>query len=79
MVEPGSRIGRQVIASLARHLFSMGKAYRRKENDMSRQYQVVAVNGSPHEGLGNTSQMLTMLGENLAREGCRLEEIFLSQ
>jgi multimeric flavodoxin WrbA/putative sterol carrier protein len=46
---------------------------------MTENYHVVAVNGSPHEGFGNTSQMLTMLGENLAREGLQLEEIFLSQ
>jgi multimeric flavodoxin WrbA/putative sterol carrier protein len=46
---------------------------------MTEQYRVVAVNGSPHEGFGNTSQMLAMLGENLSREGLDLEEIFLSQ
>ena len=46
---------------------------------MTEQYRVVAVNGSPHEGFGNTSQMLAMLGENLAREGLKLEEISLSQ
>lgn len=46
---------------------------------MTKQYRVVAVNGSPHEGFGNTSQMLAMLGENLSREGLALEEISLSQ
>jgi multimeric flavodoxin WrbA/putative sterol carrier protein len=46
---------------------------------MTEQYRVVAVNGSPHEGFGNTSQMLAMLRENLARQGLALEEIFLSQ
>jgi multimeric flavodoxin WrbA len=46
---------------------------------MTEHYHVVAVNGSPHEGFGNTSQMLTMLGEGLSREGLELEEIFLSQ
>jgi multimeric flavodoxin WrbA/putative sterol carrier protein len=46
---------------------------------MTELYRVVAVNGSPHEGFGNTSQMLAMLGENLSREGLELEEIFLSQ
>jgi multimeric flavodoxin WrbA/putative sterol carrier protein len=46
---------------------------------MTENYRVVAVNGSPHEGFGNTSQMLAMLGENLSREGLELEEIFLSQ
>ena len=46
---------------------------------MTENYRVVAVNGSPHEGFGNTSQMIAMLGENLSREGVELEEIFLSQ
>jgi multimeric flavodoxin WrbA len=46
---------------------------------MTEPYRVVAVNGSPHEGFGNTSQMLAMLGQNLSREGLELEEIFLSQ
>lgn len=46
---------------------------------MTEHYQVVAINGSPHEGFGNTSQMLAMLGQHLSREGLELEEIFLSQ
>ncbi len=46
---------------------------------MNEAYQVVAINGSPHEGFGNTSQMLAMLGETLSREGLAMEEIFLSQ
>jgi multimeric flavodoxin WrbA/putative sterol carrier protein len=46
---------------------------------MIKEYRVVAVNGSPHEGFGNTSQMLAMLGENLSRHGFALEEILLSQ
>jgi multimeric flavodoxin WrbA len=46
---------------------------------MTEQYHVAAINGSPHEGFGNTSQMLAMLKENLAPEGLTLEEIFLSQ
>jgi multimeric flavodoxin WrbA len=46
---------------------------------MTESYRVIAINGSPHEGFGNTSQMLTMLRQNLAREGLELEEIFLSQ
>jgi multimeric flavodoxin WrbA len=46
---------------------------------MTEKYQVVAVNGSPHEGFGSTSQMLAMLGESLSREGLELTEIFLSQ
>jgi multimeric flavodoxin WrbA/putative sterol carrier protein len=46
---------------------------------MSDQYKVVALNGSPHEGFGNTSQMIAMLGENFRTEGFDLEEIFLSR
>jgi multimeric flavodoxin WrbA/putative sterol carrier protein len=46
---------------------------------MTATYKVVAVNGSPHEGFGNTSQMLSMLREPLAAEGVDLEEIPLSR
>jgi len=46
---------------------------------MSEHYHVVAINGSPHEGFGNTSQMLAMLGQHLSLAGMELEEIFLSQ
>ncbi len=46
---------------------------------MSGQYNVVAINGSPHEGFGNTSQMVAMLVEHLSQEGFELEEVFLSQ
>jgi multimeric flavodoxin WrbA/putative sterol carrier protein len=46
---------------------------------MSRNHRVVALNGSPHEGFGNTSQMLAMLRDALAQEGFDLEEICLSR
>jgi multimeric flavodoxin WrbA/putative sterol carrier protein len=46
---------------------------------MSPEYTVVAVNGSPHVGMGNTARMIGMLREILAGEGFELEEIFLSQ
>jgi multimeric flavodoxin WrbA len=46
---------------------------------MTEHYRVVAINGSPHEGFGNTSQMLAMLGQHLSQAGLELEEIFLSQ
>lgn len=46
---------------------------------MTESYRVIAINGSPHEGFGNTSQMLAMLRQNLAREGLEMEEIFLNQ
>ncbi len=46
---------------------------------MSQKRMMVAVNGSPHVGFGNTSQMVAMLREGLEAEGFELEEIFLSQ
>ncbi|MFZ0053134.1 MAG: NAD(P)H-dependent oxidoreductase [Desulfobaccales bacterium] len=46
---------------------------------MEKNFRIVAVNGSPHEGFGNTSQMLAMLQEHLSREGLELEEICLSR
>ena len=46
---------------------------------MSASYQVAVVNGSPHVGFGNTSQMVAMLKANLEPEGFALEEIFLCQ
>ena len=45
---------------------------------MDAQYKVVAVNGSPHNALGNTSLMLRMIADGLSQEGVELEEIFLS-
>jgi multimeric flavodoxin WrbA/putative sterol carrier protein len=46
---------------------------------VSASYQVVVINGSPHVGFGNTSQMVAMLKANIEPEGFGLEEIFLSQ
>ena len=48
-----------------------------QEEKMS-QFRVVAINGSPHGAIGNTSQMIRMIGEGLSREGIVLEEIFLA-
>jgi hypothetical protein len=48
-----------------------------QEEKMS-QLRVVAINGSPHGAIGNTSQMIRMIGEGLSREGIALEEIFLT-
>jgi multimeric flavodoxin WrbA/putative sterol carrier protein len=45
---------------------------------MSAQPRVVAINGSPHGAIGNTSQMIRMIGEGLSGEGIVLEEIFLT-
>ena len=39
---------------------------------------IVAVNGSPHAGIGNTAQMIEMLRSTLAQEGFALEVINLS-
>lgn len=49
-----------------------------QEEKMSAQLRVVAINGSPHGAIGNTSQMIRMIGEGLSREGIVLEEIFLT-
>jgi multimeric flavodoxin WrbA/putative sterol carrier protein len=46
---------------------------------VSPSYQVAVVNGSPHVGFGNTSQMVAMLKASLEPEGFDLEEVFLSQ
>jgi multimeric flavodoxin WrbA len=45
---------------------------------MSDQLKVVAVNGSPHAGIGNTSLMLEMLRPTLVEEGFDLEVINLA-
>jgi multimeric flavodoxin WrbA/putative sterol carrier protein len=50
----------------------------KKEEIMSDQLKVVAVNGSPHAGIGNTSLMLEMLRPTLAEEGFDLEVINLA-
>jgi multimeric flavodoxin WrbA/putative sterol carrier protein len=49
-----------------------------QEEKMTDQLRVVAINGSPHGAIGNTSQMIRMIGEGLSREGIVLEEIFLT-
>jgi multimeric flavodoxin WrbA/putative sterol carrier protein len=51
---------------------------RQQEEKMSAQLRVTAINGSPHGAIGNTSQMIRMIGEGLSREGIVLEEIFLT-
>ncbi len=45
---------------------------------MSDRLKVVAVNGSPHTAIGNTSLMLRMMEPVLAQEGIDLEEVFLA-
>jgi len=45
---------------------------------MSPAFQVVAVNGSPHMGIGNTGLMIQMIRQGLEKEDISLEEIFLA-
>jgi multimeric flavodoxin WrbA/putative sterol carrier protein len=45
---------------------------------MNQRPNIVAVNGSPHAGMGNTSQMIEMLRPTLAQEGFELEVIHLA-
>ena len=40
--------------------------------------RVVAINGSPQKGMGNTALLIEMLRPNLSREGFELEIINLS-
>jgi putative sterol carrier protein/NAD(P)H-dependent FMN reductase len=49
-----------------------------KEIDMSPAFQVVAINGSPHMGIGNTGLMIQMIRQGLEKENISLEEIFLA-
>jgi multimeric flavodoxin WrbA/putative sterol carrier protein len=49
-----------------------------KEKVMSNRFTVVAVNGSPHGGIGNTSMMIEMMKPILAQEGVDLEQILLA-
>ncbi len=49
-----------------------------KEDNMSDKLTIVAINGSPHGAIGNTSIMVAMIANALSTEGIRVEEIFLS-
>jgi len=51
----------------------------RKEDVMSNQLKVVAINGSPHAGVGNTSIMIQMMKAVFTSEGIDLEEIYLAE
>jgi multimeric flavodoxin WrbA/putative sterol carrier protein len=51
----------------------------KEEKIMANQLTVVALNGSPHAGIGNTSLMIRMMEPALRREGIDLEEIFLTE
>ena len=48
------------------------------EEIMSDQLKVVAINGSPHAGIGNTTLMIQMLAAALSEEGIELEQILLA-
>ena len=50
-----------------------------EEPKMSENPTIVAVNGSPHAGLGNTSMMIEMLRGPLSEEGFNLETINLCE
>ncbi|MBW1945190.1 MAG: NAD(P)H-dependent oxidoreductase, partial [Deltaproteobacteria bacterium] len=51
----------------------------REEQKMAAPPTIVAINGSPHEGIGNTFMMIEMLRQPLSKEGFELEVIHLSQ
>lgn len=46
---------------------------------MESHFTIVAVNGSPHAGIGNTALMLEMLRQPLAEQGCSLEVVTLCE
>ena len=45
---------------------------------MSNSFQVVAINGSPHMGIGNNGLMIKMIRQGLEKEDISVEEIFLA-
>jgi multimeric flavodoxin WrbA/putative sterol carrier protein len=48
-----------------------------EERDMPHKLKIAAVNGSPHDGFGNTSQMLQMIRGHLVADSFDFEEILL--
>ena len=57
-----------------------GRAMKKEEEQkMATSATIVAVNGSPHRGMGNTSMMIEMLRRPLSGEGFDLEVIHLAQ
>ena len=46
---------------------------------MRQERNIVAINGSPHRAVGNTSRMLDMLRGPLTDAGFGLEEVFLAE
>ena len=49
-----------------------------KEGKMDNKLRVVAINGSPHGAVGNTSQMIQMIASALSQESIVVEEINLT-
>lgn len=46
---------------------------------MPSKYKITAVNGSPHEGFGNTAMLVAMLREHLTQDDMDVEEILINQ
>jgi multimeric flavodoxin WrbA/putative sterol carrier protein len=55
-----------------------GAASSKEKQKMESPFTIVAVNGSPHAGVGNTALMLAMIGDSLSRLGHRLDVIHLT-
>jgi multimeric flavodoxin WrbA/putative sterol carrier protein len=78
LLPTGSENG-QIQAAAEQSNPSTGKIPHTKEDrGMNAKYTVVAVNGSPHAGVGNTAMLIGMLQESLAAEGIAVETIHLS-
>lgn len=51
----------------------------KEDKEMSDKPTVVAINGSPHEGIGNTARMIEMMRPTLQAEGFALEHLYVCQ
>jgi multimeric flavodoxin WrbA/putative sterol carrier protein len=52
-------------------------AFKKEKTTMESRFTVIAVNGSPHTGIGNTALLLEMLRQPLADNGCTLDVVAL--
>ncbi|MBF0498387.1 MAG: flavodoxin family protein, partial [Deltaproteobacteria bacterium] len=59
--------------------FDQPQLSRTEEKSMADKLKVVALNGSPHAGIGNTSLMIQMIRTALSGQDIDVEEIFLSE
>ncbi|MCX5817422.1 MAG: NAD(P)H-dependent oxidoreductase [Proteobacteria bacterium] len=75
-IEPVHEIGKENIKKPAPYIGA--EETTRKEEHMTDSLKVVAINGSPHGAIGNTSQMIQMIASVLSQEGIAVEEVFLS-